>query len=241
MTTAANGLADGFILRLLSGVAVDLKIAIAALSIGLLVGGPLAFAPLAGRPLRLTAGTIVQLLRAAPTFVVMFFLYNILPRNAHFLDIQIRFSPELIVALSLSAYSVSYVADSGADALAQWRSGSPLGALLFLPNVARAFLVLVMAAGAGVAIGVPEGIAVILQTADVLPSLADRLWLFAIGVLVFGTILQSGFLVVLLARGYLTRMLQRHADTSIPTEKGERQCRVDGQQPLGAEHEPRDR
>ena len=77
-----------------------------------------------------------------------------------------------------------------------------VGALLFLPNVTRAFFVLVMSSSAGAAIGVPEGIAVILREAELMPTLGDKMVLFVIGILCFGITLQAGFA--------LMRLLQRH-------------------------------
>ena len=87
--------------------------------------------------------------------------------------------------------------------------GSPLGALLFLPNITRAFFVLVMSSGAGAAIGVPEGIAVILRQAEQLPSLGDRLVLFAIGIVFFGIPLQAGFALMSFLHRYLRRAVTR--------------------------------
>ena len=66
------------------------------------------------------------------------------------------------------------------------------GALLFLPNITRAFFVIVMSSGAAAAIGVPEGISVILREAALLPTLGDRLVVFAIGIVLFGVPLQIG-------------------------------------------------
>ena len=83
----------------------------------------------------------------------------------------------------------------------QLRRGSMLGALLFLPNITRAFFVLVMSSSTGAAIGVNEGIAVILRAAAPMTSLADKMVLFAIGILCFGLTLQLGF--------FLMRRLQR--------------------------------
>ena len=118
-------------------------------------------------------------MRAAPTFVVMFFLLNVLPHRD-------ALSGVVIVAVSLVPYAAAYVADSGADALRQFHSGSPLAGLLILPNIARAFFVLVMSSSAGAAIGVPEGIAIILRQAEKMPSTGDMLVLFAIGIACFG-------------------------------------------------------
>jgi hypothetical protein len=117
------------------------------------------------------------------------------------------------VALSLVPYSASYVADNGAEALKQLRAGSPLGALQFLPNVTRAFFVLVMSSSAGAAIGVTEGIAVILRESVLLPSLGDKLVVFAIGILFFGVTLQVGFALMRLVQRRLGRLATREPST----------------------------
>jgi hypothetical protein len=113
----------------------------------------------------------------------------------------------MIVAMSLVPYAAAYVADSGVDALRQLRTGSPLACVLILPNIARAFFVLVMSSSAGAAIGVPEGVAVILRQAETLPSPGDVLVLFAIGVACFGLPLQAGFAVIRLIQHRLSRII----------------------------------
>jgi len=190
-----------FISELLAGMVVNFEIAAIALAVGLALGALLALARLGGGVLGAVAASLIGLMRAAPTFVVMFFLLNIIPRDATLFGVGVAPSGIMIVALSLVPYSASYVADNGAEALKQLRAGSPLGALQFLPNVTRAFFVLVMSSSAGAAIGVTEGIAVILREAVLLPSLGDKLVLFAIGILFFGITLQAGFA--------LMRLLQR--------------------------------
>ena len=92
----------------------------------------------------------------------------------------------------------------------QWRRGSPLGALLFLPNITRAFFVIVMSSGAAAAIGVPEGISVILRESALLPTLGDRLVVFAIGIVLFGVPLQLGLALM----RYLQRALGRRVVAS---------------------------
>ena len=154
---------------LLAGMVVNFEIAAIALVLGLALGGLLALARLGGGVLGAVATSLIGLMRAAPTFVVMFFLLNIIPRDATLFGIGVAPSGIMTVALSLVPYSASYVADNGAEALKQLRAGSPLGALQFLPNVTRAFFVLVMSSSAGAAIGVTEGIAVILREAVLLP------------------------------------------------------------------------
>jgi hypothetical protein len=137
------------------------------------------------------AAIVISLMRAAPTFVVMFFLLNVV-RDVSLFGMKLTMSGVMTVAVSLVPYSAAYTADAGLEALRQWGRGSPLGALLFLPNITRAFFVIVMASGAAAAIGVPEGISVILREAALLPTLGDRLVVFAIGIVLFGVPLQIG-------------------------------------------------
>ena len=79
---------------------------------------------------------------------------------------------------------------------------------MFLPNITRAFFVLVMSSSAGAAIGVPEGIAVILRQAEQLPALGDRLVLFAIGI-VLSDPAAAGFAVMSLVQRRLSRIVVR--------------------------------
>jgi hypothetical protein len=148
-------------------------------------------------------------MRAAPTFVVMFFLLNAIPRDAALFGVPLALSGIMAVALSLLPYAAAYIADAGVEALEQLRRGSPLGSLLFLPNVTRAFFVLVMSSSAGAAIGVPEGIAVILRQAETLPALGDKLALFAVGIVFFGIPLQAGFAIMTLFQRRLSRAVMR--------------------------------
>jgi len=206
-------LGGDFLPTFLAGMAVNFEIAALAVVIGLLVGLPLAYARASAS--RAAVGfslTVIGLMRAAPTFVVMFFLLNVIPRNAELFGIPIALSGVMTVAVSLVPYSAAYAADAGVEALQQWRRGSHLGALLFLPNMTRAFFVVVMSSGAAAAIGVSEGISVILRQAELLPSLGDRLVLFAIGILMFGIPLQLGFAFIRrLQRALGSHMTRRQA------------------------------
>ena len=193
-------LSGDFLPRFLLGMAVNFEIAVIALAVGLALGMLLALGRLRGGLAGAVAASAVGLMRAAPTFVVMFFLLNALPRD-------LALSGVMTVALSLVPYSAAYVSDAGLDALRHWREGSTLGALLFLPNVTRAFFVLVMSSSAGAAIGVTEGITVILRQAEQLHSFDDRLVLFGLGIVMFGIPLQLGFALI----GLIQRRLGRRA------------------------------
>ena len=203
-------LSSDFLPRFLAGMAVNFEIAVIAIAVGLALGLLLALGRLGRGVVRGASVSIISLMRAAPTFVVMFFLLNAIPRDATLFGVPFALSGVMTVALSLVPYSAAYIADAGVEALRQWRAGSTLGALLFLPNVTRAFFVLVMSSSAGAAIGVTEGITVILRQAEQLPALDDRLVLFAVGIVLFGIPLQLGFAVM----SYIQRRLGRHAEVT---------------------------
>jgi His/Glu/Gln/Arg/opine family amino acid ABC transporter permease subunit len=198
-----------FLPRFLSGMAVNFEIATIAIVVGLALGLLLALARLSGRLLGVPATLVIGLMRAAPTFVVMFFLLNAIPRDAALFGWKLNLTGVMAVAISLVPYSAAYVADNAVGAIQQWRAGSHLGALLFLPNVTRAFCVLVMSSGAAAAIGVTEGISVILRQAEHLPDLEDKLLLFAFGIALFGIPLQAAFYLIRILQGYLSRVMVR--------------------------------
>jgi ABC-type amino acid transport system permease subunit len=210
MSGLVEQLSAGFLPRFLAGMVVNFEIALTALAIGLVLGLLLALGRRRGGAAGGIAASAIALMRAAPTFVVMFFLLNAMPRDATLFGVPLVLSGVMTVALSLVPYSAAYVADAGVDALRHLGAGSKVGALLFLPNVTRAFFVLVMSSSAAAAIGVTEGITVILRQAEQLPSLDDRLVLFAIGIVLFGIPLQMGFVLI----GLLQRRLGRRAAVS---------------------------
>jgi hypothetical protein len=205
MSPLIQSLLSDFLPAFLAGIAVDFEIATIALTLGVALGLVLAIARFQGGLVAIPAGVLVGLMRAAPTFVVMFFLLNTLPRGG-------SLSGLMIVALALVPYAAAYVADSALDALRHFRSGSLQASLLVLPNIARAFFVLVMSASVGAAIGVPEGIAVILREAEKAGSLGDMLLFFAIGLACFGIPLQAGFAVIRLIQRHLGRAAVRYAE-----------------------------
>jgi hypothetical protein len=207
MRPLIESLSADFLPRFLAGMAVNFEIAVISIAVGLALGALLAFGRLVGGVLGGLSASLIGLMRAAPTFVVMFFLLNAIPRDAKLLGMPFALSGVMTVALSLVPYSAAYVADAAVDALRHLRGGTTAGALLFLPNVTRAFFVLVMSSSAGAAIGVTEGITVILRQAEKLPALDDRLVLFAIGIVMFGIPLQLAFVLI----GFIQRWLGRSA------------------------------
>jgi ABC-type amino acid transport system permease subunit len=200
-----------FLGNLLAGMALNFSIAGIAFGIGVALGIPLALMLAASGVPAAISTLITTFLRAPPTFVIMFFLLNVIPRDAKIFGTGEAVSGVIVVALSLVPYSVSYVADSGAEAVKQLRNGSPLGALLFLPNVARSFFILVMSSSTGSAIGVAEGVTVILHQSERLSSIGERLTLFAVGILFFGVTLQVGSAAVALFHRLLIGAARRRS------------------------------
>lgn len=196
MNALWENLSGDFLPRFLAGMAVNFEIAAIALVVGLALGLLLAAGRLAGGVVSAVTVSIISLMRAAPTFVVMFFLLNAIPRDATLFGMPFELSGVMTVALSLVPYSAAYAADAAVDSVKHLRAGATHGALLFFPNITRAFFVMVMSSSAGAAIGVTEGIIVILRQAERLPDFNDRLALFAIGIVLFGIPLQAGFMLM---------------------------------------------
>ncbi|MEM1351428.1 MAG: hypothetical protein AAGF27_03745 [Pseudomonadota bacterium] len=196
MTDLLNLLASDFPQELLAGMIINFQISFIALTLGFALAVPCVLLLVAGRGWKRAVSPAIGLMRAAPTFVVMFFLLNALPREFKVFGIELSLSPEWIVALSLVPYVAAYVADNGKVAIIELRRGSRAAALLFMPNLVRAFTVLVMSSSAGVAIGVNEGIAVVLREAERYTALGDQMLVFAVGVIAFGLVFQVGFACV---------------------------------------------
>jgi ABC-type arginine transport system permease subunit len=205
MTVLVALVESGYFADLLAGMAVNLQIAAIALGLGLALGLPLGLMQLGGRLQRGLVAPLTGLMRVAPTFVVMFFLLNVIPRDASLFGLSLALSAPMIVALSLVPYAAAYAADNGREAFRQLRGGSTDSALLFLPNIARAFFVLVMSSSTGAAIGVSEGVAVVLREAERWSSLGEKLVVFGIGVLAFGVVFQIGLVLMRLLGRRLAR------------------------------------
>lgn len=188
----------------LAGLMVNLEIAAIALVAGLALGLPLALALAGGRAVAVPAGSLIALLRAAPTFVVMFFLLNILPREMEFGGMAVN-TGLLAVILSQAVYAVAYIADNGLVALRALRAGNVATAVLFLPNVTRAFFVLTLASSMAAAVGTPEAIFVTLRQAERMPALGDQVMLFVFVMLFFGIVLQTIFAAINAVRGWIVQ------------------------------------
>ena len=133
-----------FLPAFLSGLVVNFEIAICALLGGMLLGAPLAAARFRNRLAAAPAAWLVAVLRTMPTFVVMFFLVNVVPASFSVGSWQFSMTPWLAVVVSLALYAAAYVSDNAVEAMRQLRSGSPIAAMLFLMGLVRAFFVMVL-------------------------------------------------------------------------------------------------
>lgn len=124
------------------------------------------------------ADAAVGLMRAAPTFVVMYVLLEALPA---------AYAPHAAqaVAGALAIYAAAYVADNLLASLSDARAGARAGALPFAMGLLRLYFVMVLASGFGAAVGVTEATALTLRTLQALPTAADRLCVMAGVVAVF--------------------------------------------------------
>lgn len=198
-----------FLPRFFAGLAVNVEIALLSLAMGLLVGVPLVAMLQAGRVVALPAAGLVSALRAAPTFVVMFFLLNAIPpQYTTSLTLFGDWSMTAVI-LSQAVYAASYVADNGLAASRALRAGDTATAVLFLPNLARAFCVLLMSSGVAAAVGIPEAISITIHEAERMPHLGDRVLLFLAVMIFFAVTLQCAFALINRLRFRLARILAR--------------------------------
>ncbi|HSH92188.1 MAG TPA: hypothetical protein VK996_19540 [Ramlibacter sp.] len=184
-----------FLPAFFKGLVTNFEIAIWCVTGGLLLGLPLAAARLAGGIGGRAADGLIAFFRAAPTFVVMFFLVNVVP----------SVTPWLAVVLSLMVYGVAYVSDNAMEPIRQLRTGSHVMALLFVMSVVRAFFVMVLASGFGAAVGVVEATTVTLRAIESMPQVSDRLMLIGLVMLLF----TIGFQAIYQAIDYARRKLER--------------------------------
>ena len=161
---------------------------------------------------RLT-GWLVTLFRAVPTFVVMFFLVNVLPGNFSVIGIAMAMTPKAAIVLALIIYMTAYVSDNALDALRQLRTGSTAAALLFLTNLLRAFFVTVLSTSFGAALGVVEAVTVTLRAIEAMPLVSDRLMLIGVVMLILTVCFQTIYQLVNLLRSQLIQRYARRSKT----------------------------
>jgi len=198
-----------FLPEFLAGLAVNFEIAICALLIGMFLGALLAAARFHNGLAATPSAWVVAVLRTVPTFVVMFFLVNVVPASFHVGSRQFAMTPSLAVVLSLSLYASAYVSDHAVEAMRQLRSGSPVAAMLFVMGLVRAFFVMVLSSGFGAAVGVVEATTITLRTIETLPKAGDRLLLIGLVILIFTLCFQLIYHLINHWRGKLNQRFHR--------------------------------
>ncbi|MGE4046648.1 MAG: hypothetical protein AB7F35_17445 [Acetobacteraceae bacterium] len=177
-----------FMPELIAGFLVNLQVAGIAISMGLALGVPLAL--LRQRVLwsiRLLRPCIM-LMQAAPVYVIMFFLLNLLPDKVSVVGTTVLVSGFAALSIAQGVNMIAYIAENAFPALEHFRRDEMEQAMLFLPAVLRGFIVVVMSSGIGAAIGIPEAVGVTLAHAQRLPALSDRVLLFLITIAFFVSI-----------------------------------------------------
>jgi ABC-type amino acid transport system permease subunit len=175
-----------FIPVLLAGFVVNLEIGVVVVTIAVALGVPLSMlrrrVPVTRRLIRACIG----LMQALPTYVVMFFMLTLLPRNLSIWGMAI--TGITAVVLAQSVYLTAYVAEDAYEAMGHLARGDRDRALLFLPNLLRGFVVVVMSSGFGAAVGVSEAVSATMRQAERLPSPGDRILLFAVAIAFFALV-----------------------------------------------------
>ena len=195
-----------FLPRFLAGLLVNIEIAMLSLLVGLAAGLPLALMLMAGRTPAACASFIVAALRAAPTFVVMFFLLNAIPRDFAPFGLEVKDWGLFAVIMAQAVYVAAYVSDNGVVALRALQAKDMATAVIFLPNLARAFCVALMSA-----VGIPEAIFITIREAERMPDLGERAALFLLVMVFFAATMQTAFALINMLRFRLARMLEGRA------------------------------
>jgi len=193
-----------FMPALLGGMVVNFQIASLTLIASLLIGGLLTAVSLTGGAVAVIVKFLIAMIRAMPTFLVMISLLYLLPRQIQIAGLTLPLSNISIVVLSLLPYAVAYVFDNFSESIRQWRRGQMVTALQLLPNLSRMYFILIMSSASGAAIGVTEGVATLVRYSNRVEAIDERLMIFAVGIVLFGLVMQAGFALVNVLRAALT-------------------------------------
>jgi His/Glu/Gln/Arg/opine family amino acid ABC transporter permease subunit len=198
-----------FLPRFISGLMVNFQMAMWSIAGGLLLALPLAYIRVAGGIAGRLGDGLVAVFRSAPTFVLVFFLVNVVPPQFSIADISIKMTPWLAVVLALIVYGAAYLSDTGIEPLRQLKQGSLVAPLLYLMTAVRAFFMMVLSSCFGAAVGVVESVTVTLRAIENLPSIRDRLLLIALVIAIFTACFQFIYWGIHCLREKLTTRFSR--------------------------------
>jgi ABC-type amino acid transport system permease subunit len=186
-----------FILGFLVCFRTNLFIAVCALGIGLLLGAMVAYLLSRGGVFVKAVGLpVISLLRAFPVFVLMFVLWNFIPRTQGLAASGFLSDANLILIFALSAYSVSALSDVISDALSFRKADDHDRVWLVVPNIFRIFVVLVMSTSIGAAIGVKEAVTYTLIFSDGLADRSQKIMLLLIATVFFAVFFAAAKLIL---------------------------------------------
>jgi ABC-type amino acid transport system permease subunit len=195
---------SAFFPRFFAGLMVNFEMAMWSIAGGLALAIPLAMLRLYGGFVGKLCDGLVAIFRAAPTFVLVFFLVNVIPNQFSVMGISVFMTPWLAVVLALVVYGASYLSDTGIEPLRQLKAGSLVAALLYLMTAVRAFFVMVLSSCFGAAVGVVESATVTLRALESLPSVNERLLLIALVIACFTVCFQAIYFGINSVRQKLT-------------------------------------
>jgi len=184
-------LAQGFLPEMFAGFLVNVQVALSAVLLGLVGGLPLALLRWHVPRSSVLIRPVIRLMQAAPVYVIMFFLLNLLPSHIPWFGKRLLVTGMAALILSQAINMVAYMAENGYQALEHLHRREWAQTVLFLPNVMRGFIVVVMSSGLGAAVGVHEVVGVTLRHAQRLPDLADRVALFLMVMAFFVTVFST--------------------------------------------------
>jgi ABC-type amino acid transport system permease subunit len=186
-----------FILGFLAAFRTNLVIAVCALGVGLLLGAVFAYLLSRGGVIIKAVGLpVISLFRAFPVFVLMFVLWNFVPRSQSLAAPGFISDADLILILALSAYSVSALFDVVFDALHFRSTGDQERVWLVIPNVFRIFVILVMSTSIGAAIGVKEAVTYTLIFSDGLVERSQKIMLLLLATVFFAVFFAAAKLML---------------------------------------------
>jgi ABC-type amino acid transport system permease subunit len=186
-----------FILGFLAAFRTNLVIAVCALGVGLLLGAVFAYLLSRGGVIIKAVGLpVISLFRAFPVFVLMFVLWNFVPRSQSLAAPGFISDADLILILALSAYSVSALFDVVFDALHFRSTGDQERVWLVIPNVFRIFVILVMSTSIGAAIGVKEAVTYTLIFSDGLVERSQKIMLLLLATMFFAVFFAAAKLML---------------------------------------------
>ena len=195
-----------FIIGFLAAFRTNLVIAVCALGVGLLLGAIFAYLLSRGGVIIKAVGLpVISLFRAFPVFVLMFVLWNFVPRSQSLAAPGFISDADLILILALSAYSVSALFDVVFDALHFRSTGDQERVWLVIPNVFRIFVILVMSTSIGAAIGVKEAVTYTLIFSDGLVERSQKIMLLLLATVFFAVFFAAAKLML----DQLTRRIKR--------------------------------